>query len=92
MEKPPKLSDYDGKWDPDEYIQLVDDRMSYFSADDVSKCKLFAVTLVRPTQFWFNGLPDGCIDSWMEFRKIFFMQFTTRKRRLVTEVALSGVM
>lgn len=37
MEKPPKLNDYDKKRNPYEHMQLVDDRLSYFNVDDVSK-------------------------------------------------------
>lgn len=36
MKKPPKLVDYDGKGDPDEYVVLVDERLSYFSDDKTS--------------------------------------------------------
>lgn len=46
MEKPIKLVDYDGKRDPDEHVQLVDERLSYFSVDNAYKCKLFTLTLI----------------------------------------------
>lgn len=38
--KTPKLGDYNGKGDPDEHIQLVNDWIDYYSAIDASKCKL----------------------------------------------------
>lgn len=72
MEKTPKLSDYDGKGDLDEHMQLVDDRFSYFGVDDASKCKLFALALVGPACLWFYGLPDKCNNSWTKFQKIFY--------------------
>lgn len=43
MEKPPKMGNYDGKGDPDKHMQLVNNRLSYFSVDGVSKCKLCCV-------------------------------------------------
>lgn len=48
MEKSPKLINYDGKGDPNEHVQLVDEGLSYIGVDDASKCKLFTLTLVRP--------------------------------------------
>lgn len=61
MDKPLKLCEYDGKGDHDEHVQLVDDRLNYFSTDEASKCKLFTLTLVGLARMWFNGLPDESI-------------------------------
>lgn len=36
-ENPPKVNDYDEKGDLDEHMQPVNDRLSFFSADDVTK-------------------------------------------------------
>lgn len=58
MEKPPKLGKYDGKGDHDEHTYLVNDRMKYFSIDEASKCKLFALTLIALARLLFNGLED----------------------------------
>lgn len=67
MEEPPKLGDYNVKRDPDEHVQVVNDRLNYFSADDASKCKLFVLTLVGSTMLWFNGLSGISIESWTNF-------------------------
>lgn len=90
MEKSPKLSDYDGKGDPDEHVQLVNDRMSYFSIDNAPKCKLFMLTQVDLTLLWFNGLPDRSIDSWAEFRVRFSAYFVARKQGSIIKTALRG--
>lgn len=63
MDKPPKMGKYDGKGDPDEHMYLVNDWINYFSIDDTSSCKLFALTLIELTRLWFNGLPDDSITS-----------------------------
>lgn len=62
-EKPPKISEYNKKGDPDEHVQLVDDQLNYFNFGDVPKCKLFALTLVGLSRLWFNTLLDGSIKS-----------------------------
>lgn len=91
MEKPSKFGDYIGKRDPDEHVQLVNDRLSYFSIDDTSKCKLFASTLVRYTRMWFNSMADGNIDFWVEFCESFSTYFTAWKRQPIIKVALSEI-
>lgn len=70
----------------------MDDQLSYFSADGVSKCKLFALTLVGLVWLWLNVFLNECIDSWMEFCKIFSTEFTARKQRPIIEAALRGIM
>lgn len=37
LEKPLRLKEYDGKGDPDEHLQLVDENLNHFDADEVSK-------------------------------------------------------
>lgn len=77
MEKPPKLGEYDGKGDPDEHFQLINEQLNYFNADEAYKCKMFALTLVRPARLWFNGLPDMSIKSWNDFYEWFYMHFSS---------------
>lgn len=80
MDKPSKLNDYDGKGDQKDHMMHVDDQMSYLNANNVTKCMLFVLTLVEPSQLWFNVLSDRCANSWKEFRKRFYVQFIARKR------------
>lgn len=61
MQKPPKLGENDGKGDPDEYVQLVNEILNYYSTDDAYKCKFLVLTLIGSNILWFDGLPDGCI-------------------------------
>lgn len=67
IQKPLKLGECNGKGDPDEHIQLVNDRLNYYSADEAFKFKLLALTLVGSARLWSNNLPDDCIESWMDF-------------------------
>lgn len=48
--------------------------------------------MVEPARLWFNGLPDGCIESWAYFFDRLTAYFTSRKRQLVTIAALSSIM
>lgn len=76
MKKPPKIWEYDGKGDHDEHIQLVNDRMNYFSNDKASNWKFFVLTLFNSTKMYFNGLPDESIQSWTNFCEWFSVHFT----------------
>lgn len=67
MEKPHNLSEYNRKGDPYKHTQLVNDWMNYYSIDEASKCKLFALTLVGSTRQCLSGLRDRGIESWMDF-------------------------
>lgn len=80
MEKPPNMGDYDGKGDPDENLQLVKERLNYYNVEDASKCKLFALSLVRPTRLLFNDLLDEFIKSWTYFCDLISIHFTARTR------------
>lgn len=72
-------------------MQLVNDQLNYFSMDEASKCKLFALTLVIPARLWFNGLLDGSIESLTNLCKRFSAHLRTLKIQLVMVVALSGI-
>lgn len=79
MGKSPKLGEYDGKGDPYKQVQLVNDRINYFSIDEASKCKLFALTLVHPTMLWFIGPSDEehwMVDwfIWMVFYALYYVE------------------
>lgn len=80
MDKPSKLNDYDRKGDQKDHMMHVDDQMSYLNANNVTKCMLLALTLVEPSQLWFNVLPDRYDNSWKEFRRRFYVQFIALKR------------
>lgn len=36
MKNTHKLTDYDGKGDPDEHVQLIEEQLGYFSANDAT--------------------------------------------------------
>lgn len=61
MVKKPNLSEYDGKGDPDEHMQVVNERVNYFKANSVSQCNLLAMTLIVSARLCIIGLLDGSI-------------------------------
>lgn len=91
MVKPPKLVKYDRKRNPDEHVELLNDRVNYFSINGASKCKYFTLTLIGPSKLWFNGLTNGSITSWMDFCGRYYAYFIVHKRQTTTKTALSGI-
>lgn len=67
MQKPPKLEEYNEKGDPDKHMKLINDQLNYYCACNASQCKQLELTMVGPTQLWFNILFYGCVDSWTNF-------------------------
>ena len=45
LEKTPKLGQYDGTTDPDEYIENIDALLDYRAVRGAIKCRLFPTTL-----------------------------------------------
>lgn len=90
MDKSPKAGEYDEKRYPKKHVYLVNDRLSCFSANEVSKCKLLALTMVILAKLWSIGIPDERIESWDDFYERFFAHFIARKRQSVIVDALRG--
>lgn len=72
-------------------MQLINDRLNYFSVDEVSKCKLFKLTLVGSARLWFNGMSDVSIKSQTDFCEQFSIHFTAYKRKHVRVATLNGI-
>lgn len=78
-EKLPKIGEYNGKGYLDEHIQLINESLSYFTLDETSKFKMFAMSLVVPATLWLNSLPNGNIKSWIDLSEKFSTHFTSWK-------------
>lgn len=66
FENPPKLESYYGKEDPDEHVEHVINKLDYYHAHGVAKCKFFSLTLKEGVMIWFITLLKESIDSWKE--------------------------
>lgn len=61
--KPLKFGDYEGIGDLDEHVKHIDNRLGYYHAHRVNKCKLFALTLIKDALkwYWMEALTRGRI-------------------------------
>lgn len=91
LEKPLKLGENNRKGNLDKHVQLVNKQLNYFHANEASKFKLFALTLIGLARLWFNALPDESIESWTNFCERFTTDFTSLKWQPEIVVALSEI-
>ena len=62
--KPPSLTSYDGKTDPQEHIIAVSNQMAIVAPSDSLKCKLMAGTFKDVALRWYMSLPRLSITSY----------------------------
>lgn len=89
MEKPPKLSEYNGKGDPNKHVQLINERLNYFNADKASKWKNFVLNLFESYKLWSNAFPNLSIKSWVNLSERLSAHFAAQKRKPLIVAALS---
>lgn len=70
-----------GREIPDEYVQLVNNQLNNFHANETFKFKLFALTLIVSARLWFNPFLNRSIDSWIDLCGNITAHFKTRKRK-----------
>nr|XP_025672873.1 uncharacterized protein LOC112772193 [Arachis hypogaea] len=82
---------YDGTQDPLEHLTAFEARMNLEGVGDEVRCRAFPVTLAGPAIRWFNGLPQGSINSFSDISRAFLAQFTTRIAKAKHPINLLGI-
>ncbi|XP_022040680.1 uncharacterized protein LOC110943238 [Helianthus annuus] len=88
LKMPPTLKFYDGTSDPDDHM------FAFAGATKVEQwpmpawCHMFAQTLTGSARVWFDGLQEGSIDHFEDFRRMFLQNFCQQRRckKDITEV------
>lgn len=70
-----------GREIPNEYVQLINDQLNNFHANEAFKFKLLALTLIGSARLWFNPFLNRSIDSWTDLCRNITAHFKTRKRQ-----------
>jgi len=71
--KPPKLRTYDGKSSPNQYIYYFWSQTDNIIDNDAIMARVFIGTLKGVAFDWFRSLPNGSINSWVDFESSFFL-------------------
>ncbi|KAJ0790043.1 hypothetical protein HanPI659440_Chr05g0210511 [Helianthus annuus] len=72
LKMPPTLKFYDGTSDPDDHMFAFAGAAKVEQWPMPAWCLMFAQTLTGSARVWFDGLPEGSIDHFEDFRRIFF--------------------
>ncbi|GJS75913.1 hypothetical protein Tco_0725794 [Tanacetum coccineum] len=86
---PANLKIYDGSTDPDDHITRFVGATNQGEWEMPMWCRMFRQTLDGPARGWFDRLPNGCIDIWMDLREASVERFALRRKccKDPTEVA-----
>ncbi|PKA59333.1 hypothetical protein AXF42_Ash001427 [Apostasia shenzhenica] len=78
--KAPRVSDYNGLTDPAQHVKRFENALA--TSDPVSdayKCRLFRNTLTGLALDWLDEVPQGSIQSFLQFSEQFRTRFGTSK-------------
>ncbi|XP_042432764.1 uncharacterized protein LOC122019358 [Zingiber officinale] len=78
--KPPAIEKYDGSQDLEDHLHKFRNATLLHQYIDAIKCRVFLNTLSGSTQKWFDGLPNGSITCFHDFKTIFLRHFTSSRK------------
>ncbi|GKC10262.1 reverse transcriptase domain-containing protein [Tanacetum coccineum] len=77
---PTNLRIYDVSTDPDDHISCFVGAANQGEWEMPVWCRMFQQTLDGPARGWFDRMPNGCIDNWVNLRERFVERFALRRR------------
>ncbi|GKD90117.1 reverse transcriptase domain-containing protein [Tanacetum coccineum] len=77
---PTNLKIHDGSTDPNDHITRFMGAANQGEWEMPVWCRMFHQTLDGSAQGWFDRMPNGCLDSWVDLRERFLKRFALRKR------------
>ncbi|XP_042400920.1 uncharacterized protein LOC121990942 [Zingiber officinale] len=84
----PSIGEYDGSKDPEEHLRKLKNAALLHQYSDAVKCRVFLNTLVGSTLKWFDGLPQGSITCFLDFKTAFLRRFASSKKYQKTDHCL----
>ncbi|XP_042419204.1 uncharacterized protein LOC122007402 [Zingiber officinale] len=86
--RPPAIGEYDGSHDPEDHLRKFRNATLLHQYSDVIKRRVFLNTLSDSTQKWFDGLPNGCITCFHNFKTVFLRHFANSRKNHKTDHCL----
>ncbi|XP_042423198.1 uncharacterized protein LOC122010786 [Zingiber officinale] len=81
----PSIGEYDGSKDPEEHLRKFKNAALLHQYSDVVKCRVFLNTLADSALKWFDGLPQGSITCFLDFKTAFLRRFASSKKYQKTD-------
>ncbi|XP_042409901.1 uncharacterized protein LOC121999266 [Zingiber officinale] len=76
----PLIGEYDGSKDPEEHLRKFKNAALLHQYSDAVKCRVFLNTLAGSALKWFDGLPQGSITCFLDFKTAFLRRFASSKK------------
>ncbi|XP_042439900.1 uncharacterized protein LOC122025196 [Zingiber officinale] len=84
----PSIGEYDGSKDPEKHLRKFKNAALLHQYSDAVKCRVFLNTLSRSALKWFDGLPQGSITYFLDFKMTFLHRFAISKKYQKTDHCL----
>ncbi|XP_042432621.1 uncharacterized protein LOC122019188 [Zingiber officinale] len=84
----PSIGEYDGSKDPEDHLRKFKNAALLHQYSDAIKCRVFLNTLAGSTLKWFDGLPQGSITCFLDFKTAFLRRFANSKKYQKTDHCL----
>ncbi|XP_042423281.1 uncharacterized protein LOC122010878 [Zingiber officinale] len=76
----PLIGEYDGSKDPEDHLRKFKNASLLHQYSDAIKCRVFLNTLSGLALKWFDGLPQGSITCFLDFKMAFLRRFASSKK------------
>ncbi|XP_042386820.1 uncharacterized protein LOC121978556 [Zingiber officinale] len=84
----PSIEEYDESKDPEEHLRKFKNAALLHQYSDAVKCRVFLNTLASSALKWFDGLPQGPITCFLDFKTAFLRRFASSKKYQKTDHCL----
>ncbi|XP_042441485.1 uncharacterized protein LOC122026845 [Zingiber officinale] len=84
----PSIGEYDGSKDPEDHLRKFKNAALLHQYSDAVKCRAFLNTLSGSALKWFDGLPQGSITCFLDFKTAFLRRFSSNKKYQKTDHCL----
>ncbi|XP_042405136.1 uncharacterized protein LOC121995470 [Zingiber officinale] len=84
----PNIGEYDGSKDPEEHLRKFKNAVMLYQYSDAVKYRVFLHTLSGLAQKWFDGLPPGSINHFLDFKTVFLRRFASSRKYQKTDHCL----
>ncbi|XP_042460630.1 uncharacterized protein LOC122044164 [Zingiber officinale] len=81
----PSIREYDGSKDPEDHLRKFKSTALLHQYSDAVKCRAFLNTLSGSALKWFDGLPQGSITCFLDFKTTFLRRFASSKKYQKTD-------
>ncbi|XP_042423459.1 uncharacterized protein LOC122011092 [Zingiber officinale] len=81
----PSIGEYDESKDPEEHLRKFKNAALLHQYSDAVKCRVFLNTLSGSGLKWFDGLPQGSITCFLDFKTAFLRRFASSKKYQKTD-------